>query len=478
MTTGLIIDITEDHVPPKQFMELVWSKFTTYIGSVVHIAGDKPELVLSGSDELPPIDDFLSDLEKNKADKTVLHFTQSKTKLTDESEQPFVILRNDDGDPILVAMLEGEYFSPTGSDPAHTDEYHVVNGVLIPRMLKMFTKMYGSDIEKFDEELGDDETIGSINSLCGTRGIVVLQSITGTTGRYEKGNDDLRGEFPWGFVSNKLGFVEKSSKDVPTGRGGLLNKAKNILHISDTKPVESKTIADQLDKTTADTAVAPKRPMIKPPADIIKKGKNATGQWYKDWGHGCADALPTNYKEGVEVEANDKYIAQNAKKFGNLKDKLAEFQKNAEKAGAKLPAISPIIVPKMKQIINELLDSGAIKAITDKAQVLDPDKLKAGPDVAPFSAQIGRDFTETFRWDGVVFDIFIRRCQREDDYTPVRQLFAEYQQEMFKLLAGEKKEEPEVEVEIPADKQEPKTSVPSVTPAKKPGGLLNKRKAA
>lgn len=490
--SGLIVDLNVGHVPPKKYIELALAKFPHYIGSMVFIganAGSEAELVFSGDDVLPgTLDEFLHDLEENKDDKTILFFAHAglkKTAISTESEQPFVILRDEEGHPLLLGMMEGEYFSGKDADPAHTDEYHVMNGLLIPKLKKLVIKVCGSDIEKLDEELDDEETTNSINALAGTRGIVVLQSITGKTKWYTKGNEDLEGEFPWGRVSNKLGFVEKSAteeiaKPTVTGRKTLFNRAKTVLHIADTKTVsEGKTIAEQIDNPPADTAVEPKRPLIRPPESVMKKGKNAVGGWYKEWGHGCADALPTNYKDGVEVEANDRYLAQNVSKYGKLKEKLEEFKKRAEESGAVLktgnPPITGVIAPNLKRMINELLDSGAIKAITEKAQVLDPSKLGTPPDVAPFSAQIGRDFTETFRWDGVVLDKFIRKCSAENDFTPVRQLIVEYQQEMFKLLAkpADEKEDEVEEAEVVVEPA--KTSVPTI---KKPGGLLGKRRVA
>lgn len=478
-SSGLIIVTTAGLVPPKQYLQMAYAKFPTYGGSLVRL--DTPELVIAGDAALPPLDDLMKDLENNKDIVSILYFAHSKTPLTKESEQPFDIIVDDKGQRILCGFIEGEYPTKMHADAEHTDEFYVLDDVLGPHLRKIYTKMCGGDLDKFEEELLDPDTEKLINSLSANRGVMVLQSLSGNVFKFEKGND-LGHEFPWGWVSNKLGFEEKSSKDyqpmtppepekeevVPPKRtlgNRFGTKKTTVPAIANVEPV-STTIAKENAKT--DTALPDNagRPKISCPEPIRQKGKNDYMGWYKKWTIDIG-LTKDQMKNGAEAPANDEWMAKNVGKFGKIADKTEEMRAKIEASKAKLRE-PPLIQPQTRKIINDLLDSGAIKAKLESGRILSADELKEAPKVAPWSAQFGRDLMEVYRWDREIIGEFIEKCEVNKDRLGTVLLIEELIRENLKLMLSEEpktgtKETPKV-TETPATE----TKETSETPADPP----------
>lgn len=460
-STGLIIAPNLGFVPPKQYLQLAYAQFPSFWARVIRTEeSGSPELVIECDDKLPPLEEMLKSLEDDKANLQLLYFANTKTKLTEESEQPFIIIRDEQKDPVLVGFIEGDYFTKQHAESVHTDEYHAYNDILGPQLNKIYNKMCDGDLAKLEEELDDDATVNMICSLAGARGVIMLQSLSDKTFRYAKGNDDLEGDFPWGWVSQKLGFEEKSSKDYVAmtppepkpersrGLGASARFKKDPPVIADTKPTvvhkpdsqtnTGTTIAAQNAKTEGAAAVIEDaaRPKIKPPADLLKKGKNRVYDWYDD---NCIGPRPTKDQclSGVEWPANDKWIAANSgKKFQKLADGIEHFKEKIEASKA-TPKDVPIITARMRKVVKDMLDTGEIKALIEKGRVLNKDDLASPPKTAPFSAQLGYELEKVFRWDDEVFEKFLRKQETENDFTTARLLFAELIWELQRMLLAD-----------------------------------------
>lgn len=445
---GLIIQTTPGLVMPEQYVRLAFEKFPTFMGGVTQVAG--PALEISTCDEYPTVEEFMEFLERDKDLPSLLFLYNSKTKLTAESQQPFVFVKDAGSQPVLCGMMEGDYFSREKETP-HSEEYHVARS-LAPQLQKIFDKIAKGDIDMLDSELDDKDLLALIDQMSGNRGITVLMSLTSKTVWAEKGNEGLSGEYPWGRVSNHLGYVEKEEikedeKKEEPARGGRFGKSKTTpaIAIASTEGVkqEGKTIASQLadDKTKTDTKLEAPRPKCKPQTHEIKKGKEYLRNWYKlndaDY-ESRGNRAPENFKEGVEVFASDHWIAQNAGK--SLQEGLKDFKAAAEHGdGKSYKSFAPVISPKMKNLIAEFIASDKIKAITGKGLILNPDDLKVGGSVAPFSMQMEKiKLEDTFRWDREVKHLLMEKCLgmklNEEQTMPIILAWEEAQRELMKLL--------------------------------------------
>jgi hypothetical protein len=487
---GLIIVPTLGQVPTKAFMQIAYAKFPSFMGSAVALNDGTPEIVVSVDDKLPDLDTFLNILDQNKNDPMMLFLADTgKNKLSDESQQPFIFVKDAQGKDVVVGCMEGEYFAAKDADPKHTDEYHV-SQVISMQLNRMFAKQCGSDMEKFQTELEDPATKQLIDAMAGSRGVVTLLTVLGKVFKYEKGNE-LSHEYPWAYVSQKLGYEEKpqdvATPATPGPKRGLLSLGKKSTPvIADTESLQQKkengtSIAKANETATAIPDLAA-RPKIVIPDHLMKKGKAQISDWYKEndaqW-YERGEKPPEGYKDRkIEVYASDVHLAKHAEKYGKLSEQL-ERMKARLNPDLTYRAFSPIITPKMKSIVNELLESGAVKAKTDTGKLLNPDELKEAPNAAPFSQQIGVTYSDTLRWDREIKKRFIDACLgvtcNEEKVMPIILAWEQAQLISMGVITGDKP------VTLPADETDDKpdetddnkTGASPVAPAPtKKGGLL------
>src|SRR4051794_12236042 len=104
---GLIIVPTLGHVPTKAFMQIAYAKFPSFMGSAVALNDGTPEIVVSVDDVLPDLDTFLNILDQNKNDPMMLFLADTgKNKLSDESQQPFIFVKDAQGKDVVVGCME------------------------------------------------------------------------------------------------------------------------------------------------------------------------------------------------------------------------------------------------------------------------------------------------------------------------------------------------------------------------------------
>ncbi len=456
-STGLIIVTKPGLIPPRSYLDLARMQFPTAVGMSLRFTDPAPELALSCTDEPPHLDDLVKLLEENKDVVQTLWFGKSPTKFSAESEQPFVILRDEKQQPTLACFIEGEYFTKNNVESANTDEFLTVDGVLAPWLNKTFIKMCVGDYEKFKEELLDPDTEKMIDQMSGNRGIVVLHSIHGDVFKYAQKDGGLSHDFEWGWVSNKLGFEEKTEHP-EGGTPVTTNKTRDLLKrgkspvsavVADTKSVAEKnaealaTITNnKVPEPTKTETTAEGRMKWKPAAELLQtKNWNKIKAAYEKNGL-LAEINMLGKKQmmdGVEVNANDEYIAKmtgkKALSQSELKEHYTEKLKNHDPSKAYRP-FTPTITPKMKDMINALLESEDIKAITSSGKVLNTDN-KEPPPVADWSAQMGRDIMEVLRWNPTIVDRYLLKCEAEKDFTPAIMLVMTLIWTIEQLLIGD-----------------------------------------
>jgi len=480
---GTIIEVKSGQVPPKQYLERVYKSFSSLIASATAVNDGTPELVCGWNDALPDFEGFMKDLEANKNDHAIYAFYALKDKLPEETEPPYPFITDENNNTLVVGVIEGDYKQEVLADIAEF-------------LIKTYEKTCSGDLKKFEDELDDKTTKATLENFCDHRGALVLYTITGRAFWFEKHNPAGQ-DFPWGRVSNRLDFVEQSSKDVSTEQKALSNRFLNMIRknkqVAENPPVIADTKAvTSIAKENAKTATAVKPPyLINPPDDLVKKRDwKKLNAWYDENTDAASIGLTKEQMmAGADAPANDKWLAKNAGKYQKLAEAGKELREKLEKVNPKYKRFAPIITQKTRHILNELLESDKVKAITG-AQVLNPDDLKNGPKTAPWSAQMGRDLIEVLRWDDDVIDWFVSRCIQEKDTVPIRLLITELSTELTKFMVEEPthtttdtkiEEDQPVAPETPLDDKpvDPPPAPPPVSGGKKPNPFDKfKKKAA
>lgn len=142
---------------------------------------------------------------ENKAEDLCMQFGNSQGQpVQPEDLQPFVLI-SDDGSPVLVAFLEGDFTGHHKTGSSHTNEYHFVNNFLLDQIGNIYEKA-DSDLAKTVSFFEDEKNQPQFTNEFGERGMLLLLSSTGDMQAVAKGNDAR--QFDWGFTSNGYGMFD------------------------------------------------------------------------------------------------------------------------------------------------------------------------------------------------------------------------------------------------------------------------------
>lgn len=143
--------------------------------------------------------------------------------LLDEDMQPFELLKNKDGELVAVGSLSGDFANHSVVKSSHTNEYHCVQSVLIPKLRKLY-KSVGEGIPELIEELKDPVTAADFQHYWGNYGDITILTSEGVINFTAK---NIRaGDFNWGRTSDALNYKEQTVAKVETKELSMLEKLK------------------------------------------------------------------------------------------------------------------------------------------------------------------------------------------------------------------------------------------------------------
>ncbi len=185
---------------------------TSALSAVSLHAGDGHYLMVGrrrGEMTMPKVKTFQEGKWENQ---TVTLFFQHGVIAMDEDMQPFTLLKNDEGQPILVAFLDGNFSAFEQTESTHTPEYHAIDMDIRPRIEKLY-KMLGKDLPKLMEELKDPMTYRDIgNTMVGDQGSITFISADKTIYSISVATDTRAQAFDFGWVSDVNGYMEATPK--------------------------------------------------------------------------------------------------------------------------------------------------------------------------------------------------------------------------------------------------------------------------
>lgn len=123
--------------------------------------------------------------------------------IDEQSRQPFVLLSNDAGEPLIVAFVEGDYDKHMLKDGVGSPEFYMVQDVLND-LVSGYAEATDGDVNKIMKMLANKSSSSVINGACGDRGAVVIVANNGEFHCIQK--NDVDNEYVWGDVSRHHGF--------------------------------------------------------------------------------------------------------------------------------------------------------------------------------------------------------------------------------------------------------------------------------
>lgn len=260
-TNKTIILVREPGVDlPEAYIRKVLTACPNGGGYSVQSKNDKgePELITDNMNTAPTLDDVQELLKGYSSHRILLAF--NKLEKTDEKFlQPYHVAI--DGDDILLSFgIDGTF--PAMIEAGSTEESLFAQRVMFPNIQKLI-KFSGGDQDKFLAELRDPTFVEMVMSRIGDRGAFCFLLPTGEP--IWLGKNTLGSTFPWGQVSDTLGYTETpaaATSAVTNKKAGWWGKSKG----------PSVPVAQE------PAPAAPEKPAAPPPTEVPKNDPKPAAQ--------------------------------------------------------------------------------------------------------------------------------------------------------------------------------------------------------
>lgn len=201
-----VIEKEPDHDVPEQYLRSVISAANSCGGYAIQVPNEKgaPSLVSDRSDVHLNMDGVKELLERAKKHRVLLTFSKLG-KVEEKFLQPYDFTTPGDVAPLMSFAIDGEF--PTFGEAIITEAYGLASRLIMPNFPK-FLKLSEGDLKKFIAEINDPTFVDALMARIGDRGIVCFLPPTGPG--IWLGKNKLGSQFPWGKVSNTLGYKEEA----------------------------------------------------------------------------------------------------------------------------------------------------------------------------------------------------------------------------------------------------------------------------
>jgi hypothetical protein len=236
MQTGVILTCKVGHFIPPQLLEKLTKEYNSCFG----IAFPDPEgdkvVVDAAMDSTTP--EKIAELRTMDAfeDKHMTFFL-GKGEFHGDDISPITLVVNDAGDPVLVALIEGDFPGYAKQDSTHSNAFWVAEEYLATKFQKMYHKM-GKNIDAVMEDIKDDFTRKEMENLFATGGgSILLIASNGKMEEFEKDRTSAE-MFDWGFCSNTHGFKEVGypEKEEPKAEPAKKPSMADLMRSKSAKP--------------------------------------------------------------------------------------------------------------------------------------------------------------------------------------------------------------------------------------------------
>lgn len=382
--------------------------------------GDKLEVEkfprLEEKDRLLTATSLLTNIMSNTKKYPVMFtFHEVASEEYDEDEiQPYTILKDSKGNPILTVCVEGDFPTYAGNEDGFSESYCLVNDWLGPKIEGMY-KLLGNSPTKLVEYLRTEQFASDFNHVIGHRGCLAFMPAQGDQFIIEKNDIGLEG--PWGCVSNAYGYTESAAaaatpEPAPAAPAPEAQPEKKKSKYSDAPAAPAAPKA---------TVTPPKadKPVIKDPIEkvadqIVEEVEveeevdwsppaNVHGKGLKDLYRATAGFLPKDWKQRPKLKIK---VKKKVRALAELAATAVGMAANGSKVEPKdMKHSAPTLVPSMPIISGDLQRKAAAhieKHLGDGSAVIDdPTKTQAEEEaLAKFSELIlkSNNIKDVLRW--------------------------------------------------------------------------------
>lgn len=426
------------------FLDILCKKYPLYLGVACMHEGKLTRAVIKGK---PTVDTFKQMTKEFGSSAMMFTVGEGDSTLLDEDMPPFELLKDKNGQLVAVGALAGDYSNHSVVKSTHTNEYHCVNSVLIPKLKKIY-KSVGEGIPELIEELQDPVTANDFTHYWANYGDITILTESGIT-NFSAGNIKA-GEFNWGRTSDALNYKEQTVAKVVVEPPKELSAFDKLKQKMTGKAPDAEVPAPVTGSSTAAIAAVngDEYEMVGPaPQDLHNKQK--IEWWVSEVGY-----KPENYKDKttkVKRKKGTKLGVLAPLAATNVKDAATPISNDQIKAEAAASAAAPqpdmvknispqhvstsnlpLLSPKQKlQLKNGIFNDPEVLKILgdDHRATLDPKLLKEFEDTFhTFTDGMGiGELDQTMNWP---FDLFCKLGA--EDFKALAILAFNYRNDMYK----------------------------------------------
>jgi hypothetical protein len=429
MHKTLLIQKNKGLLVPEGFLKLATERFKSGLGFAVLTEVEKRKVLLTGSALGSFPVEKMHEMQKAYEADQIVFCLHDGDKLTEDQLQPYCVKQSEEKageepDDLMVVMLDGEFPSYDKGD--NPDFFNVTSTALGPFLGKMFRQCNG-DFKLINEELNDPITEQVINGFSANRATVTVLTADGNIKTFSKG--ELRKAFPWGIVSQHLGWSEESGTGTKetTKTSSAAAQAKRRMFggapVASTEPITPSKKDEPIAPNNAPPAPKPDTALPEGTAD--KKMRDDTYLWFKPVDsmrdHGKVKSCYRTYSINTQCPPDwekrpwvrSKFTKEEFAKSEYDKHRLViqvygEEQKPVEKTKPKEadPAQKPgtealpMLNPEQTKRLHEFWAQDKYKTLRAKGKQFDASAIQAKEkDLPSFEQVSGIDFETTFHMD-------------------------------------------------------------------------------
>lgn len=411
---------------PQAVIDAVTKEYNSCVGGATVNDGVVEDYAVTDGVDL---ENFKTTVEQMKDDAVLFALGKYEKGFSQEDAQPFTLIKNKEGNPILVAFLDGDFSNHVKSPQNHSDAYVCCQSFLLPLVNELYSDV-GEDPDKLLGELKTKMFEKTMRGLgIGDKNVILLLHGSGELLDF-CGPAHQKFPFEGGWASAKIPFsAQTAPPDQPAPK---LNKFG--------KPIRSTSVPESgqpsgMTKTIQDlnNSTATKAP---PPKSVVQKwgrwpatraDKNAIKNWIAKFAH---DPLAKyNFSERPLLRLKDDFDIEalhpktGRKQADDYEERVVHGmealerivqQKEEKKEVAPTPAPEPekdapaptlplIPVPDKERVVEAYTDAESTlrKVIDTHAKtVLDPEEeQKKFEKIPDFAQELGMEWDEILRWE-------------------------------------------------------------------------------
>lgn len=315
--SGVIVRRYPDQFVPNEYSALAIKNNPTAYGAAVIIDG-KMQTVTGGvtPDDKLDVEFVNSTMQEYKSSPITFYFHSSDGAVDMDDVSPHILLSDEEGEPLLVAFVEGNLpgFEKKGS--SHPSTTHFVSDWLVAELNKI-AEVVDGDLAEIMKYLSKDSFKEKLGKNFVSRGSVTFMTKDAC---HTLSIGDSGKEFPWGWVSNHYGFgiakeTKEPPKEEPKKKPNMFAKKSTVRESVD-PAILNKPKIEHKEETNLKASTTIAKPIYS-----IKKGRpdaTMSRKKRKGWYEARIGYYPAGGDKSCEIEY---YVDQTGKllQWGNIK---------------------------------------------------------------------------------------------------------------------------------------------------------------